>query len=61
MRLWRRVIDASTNAIIITDATQKNMPIVYVNPAFEHITGYSAAEVMGRNPAFLHGSDINQP
>ncbi|MFX9787948.1 PAS domain-containing protein, partial [Acinetobacter baumannii] len=31
------------------------MPVVYVNPAFEHITGYRAEEVIGRNCRFLQG------
>ena len=31
------------------------MPIVYVNPAFEEITGYRLAEVEGRNCRFLQG------
>jgi diguanylate cyclase (GGDEF)-like protein/PAS domain S-box-containing protein len=34
---------------------------VYVNPAFERVTGYAAAEVLGKSPRFLHGEDREQP
>lgn len=37
----------SPNGIVITD---KNSVITYVNPRFEEITGYSASEMIGKNP-----------
>ncbi|WP_421119029.1 PP2C family protein-serine/threonine phosphatase [Aquihabitans daechungensis] len=45
------------NAVCITDADldDPGPRIVYVNPAFERMTGYSANEVQGRNPRFLQG------
>ena len=52
-----RAIASSTNGIIITDAGQPDNPIVYVNPAFERLTGYSAEELIGRNCRFLQGPD----
>jgi PAS domain S-box-containing protein len=36
-------------------------PIVHVNPAFEAITGYPAAEAIGKNCRYLQGSDRLQP
>ena len=44
-------------AIIIAD-DHKN--IIYVNPAFSHISGYSNAEVLGLNPRFLN-SGLQDP
>jgi PAS domain S-box-containing protein len=41
--------------VIITDAQQPDHPVIYVNAAFEHITGYAAHEVVGRNCRFLQG------
>ncbi|WP_271251846.1 PAS domain S-box protein [Pseudanabaena sp. Chao 1811] len=60
LKLRERAIAASSNGIVITDATQPDNPIIYVNPSFERITGYSAAEVIGRNCKFLQGGDRNQ-
>jgi PAS domain S-box-containing protein len=61
LHLARRAMESSSNGIIITDCQQPDNPIVYVNPAFERITGYSSAEVHGRNCRFLHGEDRFQP
>ncbi len=61
LRLRDRAIESSVNAIIITDARAAGEPIVYVNPAFERITGFPATEAVGRNWSFLHGDDTDQP
>lgn len=53
LRLMKRGIESSSNGIIIADASKPDLPIVYVNPAFEKITGYPAEESMGRNCRFL--------
>jgi diguanylate cyclase (GGDEF)-like protein/PAS domain S-box-containing protein len=47
MNLYLRAIDASANAVILVDATRPGYPIDYVNPAFERMRGYCAAEVLG--------------
>jgi PAS domain S-box-containing protein len=39
----------------ISDPTLRDNPIVYVNPAFEVLTGYTRLEVLGRNCRFLQG------
>jgi methyl-accepting chemotaxis protein len=44
------VADETDNSVLITDAQQR---ILYVNRGFERLTGYSAAEVMGRVPGHL--------
>ncbi|WP_413161227.1 diguanylate cyclase domain-containing protein [Capilliphycus salinus ALCB114379] len=61
LRLFNQAISACRNGVIITDATQSDNPIIYVNPAFEKITGYSASEVLGKNCRFLQREDRNQP
>jgi PAS domain S-box-containing protein len=55
-----RAIAAVVNGVIITDPTLDDNPIVDVNPAFERITGYTKAEVLGRNCRFLQGPE-SQP
>ncbi|HIK28735.1 MAG: PAS domain S-box protein [Oscillatoriaceae bacterium SKW80] len=58
---WReRALAASSNGIIIADARKPGLPTIYVNPAFERITGYSSEEAIGRNCSFLQGKDNNQ-
>ncbi|MGE8564287.1 MAG: EAL domain-containing protein [Acinetobacter bohemicus] len=58
LRLLKRGVDASPNGIFITDASEK-MLIVYVNPAFLKLTGYTEQEVMGRDCSFLQGTDTD--
>lgn len=48
--LASRIFEATSNAIMLTDA---NGTIIDVNPAFEAITGYSCAEVAGGNPRLM--------
>ncbi len=43
-------VDQSAEAIVITD---REGTILYVNPAFETITGYSREEAVGKNPRIL--------
>ena len=60
-RLLDRAVAASSNGIVITDPNLPDNPIVYVNPAFERISGYGVDEVLGRNCRFLQGEDRDQP
>ncbi len=55
-KLLSTAIEASDQIVMITDALQR---IVYVNPAFERITGYKEADVLGRSPHFLQGNATN--
>jgi diguanylate cyclase (GGDEF)-like protein/PAS domain S-box-containing protein len=50
LKLAQSVFEAAMEGVIVTDAENR---IVAVNPAFSNITGYSAAEAVGRNPKFL--------
>ena len=61
LRLHERALEATLNAVVITGARRQQYAIVHVNPAFERITGYSAAEAIGRNCRFLQGTDTEQP
>ena len=44
---------AAASGIVICDARADDQPIVYVNPAFERITGYARDQALGRNCRFL--------
>jgi diguanylate cyclase (GGDEF)-like protein/PAS domain S-box-containing protein len=58
---FKGLIRASSSAIIITDPLQDDNPIVWVNPAFEAVSGYTLTEVVGRNARFLQNGDRSQP
>ena len=60
LRLHQRSVEASANAMIITSATAPEFAIEYVNPAFERITGFSAAEAVGHSCKFLQAGDDEQ-
>ena len=49
----------STVAMVLTDPNQDDNPIVYVNRAFERMTGYSADAAIGRNCRFLQGPETD--
>ena len=55
LQLRDRAIRATTQGIVITDSTRPDNPVVYVSPAFEAMSGYSSAEVVGRNCRFMQG------
>lgn len=57
LRLLKRGIESSPNGILMADAREPDLPIVYANPAFIDITGYELQEVIGRNCRFLQGPE----
>ncbi|MEO8152335.1 MAG: PAS domain S-box protein [Rhizobacter sp.] len=58
--IMQRAIEADASLpISVADASSPDMPLIYVNPAFERLTGYSRSEVLGRNCRFLQGH-LNQ-
>ncbi|MEH1938650.1 MAG: PAS domain S-box protein [Nostoc sp.] len=61
LRLRERALAATSNGIIIADARLPYNPVIYVNAAFEQITGYSATDVIGQNCRFLQRTDTQQP
>ncbi len=61
LRLMYRAVDSARNGVVITDPNRPDNPIIYTNPAFTEITGYSAEEILGQNCRFLQGEDRTQP
>jgi PAS domain S-box-containing protein len=51
---FRSAVEHAGHSVLITDA---NGAIEYVNDAFEAVTGYSAAEAIGRTPAMLRSGE----
>ncbi len=54
--LLSKAVAASSDVVMVTDMSGS---IEYANPAFQKITGYSAAEVIGKNPRFLNSGKQN--
>ncbi|WP_416138379.1 EAL domain-containing protein [Halomonas sp. HK25] len=59
LRLLQRGIESSPNGVLMADATQPDMPIVYANEALCQLTGYASDEVLGRNCRFLQGKETD--
>ena len=52
-------VRATRMPMIITDPSQHDNPIVFVNNAFLKLTGYTRLEVIGRNCRFLQGPETD--
>lgn len=50
LRILAQAMAQSDDMVLITNATGS---IIYVNPSFERVTGYSGDEVIGKSPAML--------
>ena len=63
LRLFEKAISNSLDAIIISEAEPLDEPgprIIFVNEAFTRMTGYTAEEVIGKNPRMLQGPGSNR-
>ncbi len=57
LRRFKRATEAAGQAIFLTDSTGE---IMYANPAFETITGYSQSEAIGSTPGeLLHSGEMS--
>jgi PAS domain S-box-containing protein len=60
--VMQRVLEADASLpITVTDATLPDQPLIYVNPAFERLSGYRRDEVIGHNCRFLNAGYRDQP
>ncbi len=55
------IVETNNIGVCLVDACAPDMPIIYINRGFENITGYTAAEVVGKNCRFLQGAHHDQP
>ncbi len=53
------VVRLTRMPMCLSDPNQPDNPLVFVNRAFEDLTGYMAEEVLGRNCRFLQGPDTD--
>ncbi len=55
-----KILDSCVNGVSLADPDQEDLPLVYVNKAFEAITGYTLEETVGKNCRFLQGNEHDQ-
>jgi diguanylate cyclase (GGDEF)-like protein/PAS domain S-box-containing protein len=60
VELYRRLVETSPEGVVLVDARNPEGLVIYANPGFEALTGYSAAELRGRNLRFLQADDREQ-
>ncbi|WP_218778184.1 MULTISPECIES: PAS domain-containing protein [Burkholderiaceae] len=57
--LKQAVLD-SCDGITISDNLVHDNPLIFVNPSFESMTGYSSEKIMNLNCCFLQNNDRDQ-
>lgn len=60
-QLMQMVINASNDGIVIAEREGKDKPLIYVNPAFERMTGYALDDILYQDCRFLQSGDRDQP
>ncbi|USW95302.1 PAS domain S-box protein [Pseudomonas proteolytica] len=60
-KLMQMVINASNDGISVAEREGKDKPLIYVNPAFERMTGYSLDDILYQDCRFLQAGDRDQP
>lgn len=60
-KVLSRAVMAANDGIMIVETISGALSVVFVNSAFERITGYASAEVVGKRPGMLHCNDVEQP
>jgi len=58
--IFQKAIANCAEGIVITDYHDHNNPIIYANPSFCDITGYTFEELVGNNCRFLQSNDGDQ-
>ncbi|MBD2102701.1 PAS domain S-box protein [Leptolyngbya sp. FACHB-261] len=62
MRLLQSAVEQSCDAVLIIEAEPMQEPgprILFANPAFTTMTGYTLEETLGRSPRFLQGPNTD--
>jgi PAS domain S-box-containing protein len=59
LQLMERAVAAAGSGVTILDARSSEYPLSYANPAFEAMTGYTAADLEGKNLRLLRGPDTD--
>ncbi|AJE15341.1 MULTISPECIES: PAS sensor domain-containing protein [Stutzerimonas] len=60
-KLLQLVVEASNDGIVVAEQEGEDNILIYANPAFERLTGYTVDEILYQDCRFLQGDDRNQP
>lgn len=59
-KLLQLVVNASNDGIVVAEQEGDDNILIYVNPAFESLTGYTAEEILYQDCRFLQADDRDQ-
>jgi PAS domain S-box-containing protein len=60
LAILRQAVDVSNEGIVIAEQEGDDTILIYVNRAFEELTGFTADEILYQDCRFLQGSDRDQ-
>lgn len=60
-KLLQLMVEHSNDGIVVAEQEGNESILIYTNPAFERLTGYSADEILFQDCRFLQGQDHDQP
>lgn len=59
-RILKRSLESSDNGVIVVDHRSRDLPVVFVNPAFCQMTGYTESELLGATVKLLAGPESDR-
>jgi PAS domain S-box-containing protein len=60
LRLLKQALDTANDGLVIAEREGDDTILLYVNQAFERLTGYSEEDILYQDCRFLQGDDRNQ-
>jgi len=60
-KLLQLMVEHSNDGIVVAEQEGRDSILIYANPAFERLTGYSAEDILYQDCRFLQGDDHDQP
>lgn len=58
--LLLQLVENAQDGIVLAEKEGEDTILVYVNPAFERLTGYSSEDILYQDCRFLQGEDTDQ-
>lgn len=57
--IFRLAVESTSTGVLVTGPQANDCPILYANPYFKQMTGFSEEEILGKNCRFLQGPDTD--